>query len=125
MPADALIAGTYRGDSKVYSLPFASQTLGLFINKDVFAKAGLTPPTTWDEFITVSKALKEKGIIPLANGLGTSWFNEMFVAIFTNPVPRPGFRQRSDLGQGHLQGSALCRRARQAARAARLHAAGL
>ncbi|MBA1141800.1 extracellular solute-binding protein [Mesorhizobium neociceri] len=84
-PADALVAGTYRADKKVYSLPFASQTLGLFINKDVFAQAGLTPPTTWDEFITVSKALKEKGFYPLANGMGTSWFNEMFVAIFTNP----------------------------------------
>src|SRR4051812_49194096 len=80
MPADALLAGTYRADGQVYSLPFASQTLGLFINKDVFEKAGLTPPTTWDEFITVSKALQEKGIIPLANGMGTSWFNEMFVA---------------------------------------------
>lgn len=85
MPADALISGTCRADGKVYSLPFASQTLGLFINKDVFAKAGLTPPKTWDEFITVSKALKEKGIFSLANGMGTSWFNEMFVAIFTNP----------------------------------------
>ena len=83
--AESQISGMYRADKKIYSLPFASQTLGLFINKDVFAKAGLTPPTTWDEFITVSKALKEKGIIPLANGLGTSWFNEMFVAIFTNP----------------------------------------
>jgi raffinose/stachyose/melibiose transport system substrate-binding protein len=91
MPADALIAGSYNGDGKLYSLPFASQTLGLFINKDVFAKAGLTPPTTWDEFITVSKALKAKGIIPLANGLGTSWFNEMFVAIFTNPFLGPDF----------------------------------
>jgi ABC-type sugar transport system, periplasmic component len=87
----ALIAGSYNGDGKLYSLPFASQTLGLFINKDVFAKAGLTPPTTWDEFITVSKALKDKGIIPLANGLGTSWFNEMFVAIFTNPFLGPDF----------------------------------
>jgi len=91
MPADALIAGTYRADGRVYSLPFASQTLGLFINKDVFAKAGLTPPKTWDEFLTVSKALKDKGIIPLANGLGTSWFNEMFVAIFTNPFLGPDF----------------------------------
>jgi|AraplaMF_Cvi_mMS_1032046.scaffolds.fasta_scaffold00034_43 raffinose/stachyose/melibiose transport system substrate-binding protein len=85
MSADALLAGTYRGDGQVYSLPFASQTLGLFINKDVFEQAGLTPPKTWDEFITVSKALKEKGIVPLANGLGTSWFNEMFVAAFTGP----------------------------------------
>jgi raffinose/stachyose/melibiose transport system substrate-binding protein len=85
MSTDALTSGTYRADGKVYSLPFASQTLGLFINKDVFDKAGLKAPTTWDEFITVSKALKAKGITPLANGLATSWFNEMFVASFTNP----------------------------------------
>ncbi|MDQ0392931.1 extracellular solute-binding protein [Labrys monachus] len=91
MPADALVAGTYRADGRLYSLPFASQTLGLFINKDVFAKAGLTPPKTWDEFLAVGKALKDKGIIPLANGLGTSWFNEMFVAIFTNPFLGPDF----------------------------------
>jgi raffinose/stachyose/melibiose transport system substrate-binding protein len=98
MPLDALSALSFRGDGKIYSLPFASQTLGLFINKDVFAKAGLTPPTTWDEFITVCKALKAKGIIPLANGLGTSWFNEMFVAVFTNPILGPQFAK--DLQSG-------------------------
>ena len=98
MPPDALIAGTYRDDGKLYSLPFASQTLGLFINKDAFAKAGLTPPTNWDEFIAVSKALQAKGVIPLANGLGTCWFNEMFVAIFTNPFLGPDFV--SDLTAG-------------------------
>src|SRR5260221_4374075 len=91
MPADALIGGTFRGDGQVYALPFASQTLGLFVNKDVFDKAGLKPPTTWDEFITVSKALKAKGIIPLANGLGPSWFNQMFLPIFTNPFVGPDF----------------------------------
>ncbi|MBY3307956.1 extracellular solute-binding protein [Rhizobium laguerreae] len=86
MSADALLSGTYRADSQVYSLPFASQTLGLFINEDVFEKAGLKAPTTWEEFATVSKVLKDKGVIPLANGLGTSWFNEMFVASFTGPL---------------------------------------
>jgi raffinose/stachyose/melibiose transport system substrate-binding protein len=84
-PADALKALTYRGDGKVYAVPYASDTLGLFINKDVFAKAGLTPPTTWDEFISDAKAFKAKGIIPLANGLGTDWFNEMFVSAITDP----------------------------------------
>lgn len=98
LPADALKALSYRGDGQVYAMPFASQTLGLFVNKDVFAKAGLQPPTTWDEFQTVSKALKAKGIIPLANGLGTSWFNEMFVAIFTNPFLGSDFVQ--DLTSG-------------------------
>jgi raffinose/stachyose/melibiose transport system substrate-binding protein len=91
LPSDALLSGSYRADGQVYAMPFASQTLGLLINKDVFAKAGLQPPKTWDELLTVSKALKEKRITPLANGLGTSWFNEMFVAVFTNPFLGPDF----------------------------------
>lgn len=91
MPADALGSAMYRGDKQVYEVPFASQTLGLFVNKDVFAKAGLTPPTTWDDFLKVSEHLKQKGIVPLANGLGTSWFNEMFVAAITNPFLGPDF----------------------------------
>jgi raffinose/stachyose/melibiose transport system substrate-binding protein len=69
MSADALARRHLSRRRPGLFLAFASQTLGLFINKDVFEKAGLTPPTTWDEFITVSKALKEKGIIPLA----TAW----------------------------------------------------
>jgi len=96
---DALSALSFRGDGKVYSLPYATMTLGLFVNKDVFEKAGLTPPTTWDEFITVSKALKEKGIIPLANGLGTSWFNEMFVSAFTGPFLGPDFAAKLSKGE--------------------------
>ncbi|KFL30016.1 ABC transporter substrate-binding protein [Devosia riboflavina] len=82
---DAIEALSFRENHQVYAVPFATMTLGLFINKDVFEKAGLTPPTTWEEFKTVSEALKAQGIIPLANGLGTSWFNEMFVSVFTGP----------------------------------------
>lgn len=96
---DAISALSYRGDGKVYSVPFATMTLGLFVNKDVFEKAGLTPPTTWNEFVTVSKALKEKGIIPLANGLGTSWFNEMFVSVFTGPFLGPDFAAKLSKGE--------------------------
>ncbi len=85
LPADALASETLRADGKVYSLSFASQTLGLFINKDVFAKAGVTAPQTWDDLIAVSKTLKEKGITPIANGMATAWMDEVFTSIFTNP----------------------------------------
>lgn len=96
---DALSALSYRGDGKVYAVPYATMTLGLFINKDVFQKAGLEPPKTWDDFIKVSKALKAKGIIPLANGLGTSWFNEMFVSVFTGPFLGPEFAKELSTGK--------------------------
>jgi len=45
----------------------------LFYNKKVFADNNLKPPTTWDEFFTVSEALKAKGIAPLAVGGKDTW----------------------------------------------------
>ena len=85
LPADALASETLRADGKVYSLSFASQTLGIFINNEVFKKAGVQAPGTWDQLIAVSKALKEKGITPIANGMATAWMDEVFTSVFTNP----------------------------------------
>jgi len=91
LPDDAKASLTLRADGKVYSYAFASQTLGLYVNNEVFKRAGLTPPTTWAEMLTVSKALKDKGIVPLANGTATAWMCEVFTSVFTNPLLGPGF----------------------------------
>ncbi len=79
----ALLSTSLRADKTVYAVPFASQTLGLFINKDLFAKNNLKAPETWDELLAVSKAFKDKGIIPLANGLSTAFMVEIFAGVFT------------------------------------------
>lgn len=42
-----LRAGTYK--DKVYGLAPTVNTIALFYNKDILAKAGITPPTTWVE----------------------------------------------------------------------------
>ncbi|WP_416417059.1 sugar ABC transporter substrate-binding protein [Paenarthrobacter aromaticivorans] len=42
-----LSAGTYK--DKVYGLAPTVNTIALFYNKDLLDKAGVTPPTTWDE----------------------------------------------------------------------------
>jgi raffinose/stachyose/melibiose transport system substrate-binding protein len=91
LPDDAKASLTLRADGKIYSYAFASQTLGLYVNNEVFKRAGLTPPTTWAEMLTVSKALKDKGITPLANGTATAWMCEVFTSVFTNPLLGPGF----------------------------------
>jgi raffinose/stachyose/melibiose transport system substrate-binding protein len=91
LPDDARAALTLRSDGKVYSYAFASQTLGLFVNNEVFKRAGATPPTTWAELISVSKALKDKGVVPIANGTATAWMDEVFTSVFTNPLLGPGF----------------------------------
>ncbi|WP_371674490.1 extracellular solute-binding protein [Streptomyces sp. NBC_00289] len=54
-----------------YGMPFASSTRLLFYNKSLFAKAGLTPPKTWDELATDAAALKAQGVkYPYALPLG-------------------------------------------------------
>jgi multiple sugar transport system substrate-binding protein len=54
-----------------YGIPFAASTRVLFYNKTLFAKAGITPPTTWDELAADARALKAKGVkYPYALPLG-------------------------------------------------------
>ena len=60
-------------DGKLYAVPLAQQTLQMFYNKDLFAKQGLTPPTTWAQFVEVNARLKEQGITPMAVGAKDSW----------------------------------------------------
>jgi ABC-type glycerol-3-phosphate transport system substrate-binding protein len=44
----------------VYGLPMQMDTLSLFVNSDIFTHAGAAVPTTWENFITVAKALTVK-----------------------------------------------------------------
>lgn len=48
-------------DGEVYGLAPSINTVALIYNKDVFAAAGLTPPTTWDELRSTAKALTKDG----------------------------------------------------------------
>jgi multiple sugar transport system substrate-binding protein len=54
-----------------YGMPFAASTRLLFYNKTLFADAGLTPPTTWNELAADAGALKAAGVkYPYALPLG-------------------------------------------------------
>lgn len=44
----------------VYGVPLEMDSLSLFVNKDIFDHAGAKVPTTWDQFVTVAKALTVK-----------------------------------------------------------------
>ncbi len=72
---------TYNG--KVWAMPMYLLGIGLGYNKDLFAQAGVTPPTgdrwTWQEFLDASAKLKAAGITPFVGGdkngyLGAWWF---------------------------------------------------
>ncbi len=61
---EVLAAGSLNG--KLYGLAPGVNSLGLFYNKDMFAAAGLTPPTTWDELAADAKKLSGNGVYGLA-----------------------------------------------------------
>lgn len=56
-------------EEKNYSLPFVSNCLGLFYNKELLEKAGVNPPQTWDELKTTAKQLTKDGVHGFATSL--------------------------------------------------------
>lgn len=51
---------------KAYGIPFASNASGIIYNVDLFQKAGVEIPETWDELIEVCEKLTAAGIQPLS-----------------------------------------------------------
>ncbi len=57
-------------DGRLYGIPKYTDTIGVFYNKDLFEKAGITePPTTWAEFADYAKKLAD----PDNNVYGATW----------------------------------------------------
>jgi len=61
----ALDAFTYT-DGNLYGVPYATENLGFFYNTDLVE----TPPTTWDEVLTMGKALQDEGKVQYAIAIG-------------------------------------------------------
>jgi raffinose/stachyose/melibiose transport system substrate-binding protein len=77
--ADALAAETLRDDGKVYAVPFATQTVLVLYNKELFKTHGIPPPQSWDDLVAAAKALKGHGVQPFANGSATAWQTEILM----------------------------------------------
>ncbi|GAA3032458.1 ABC transporter substrate-binding protein [Microbacterium dextranolyticum] len=63
----------FQVDGTQYGLPVGMQSKLFFYNKDAFAKLGLQPPKTWDEFMTVLKTIKKSGQTPIEYGAQEQW----------------------------------------------------
>lgn len=59
-----LLSG-YQKNGKTYGLPKDYNPLVLYYNKDMLDKAGVQPPTTWDELKTVAEKTTKDGVIGL------------------------------------------------------------
>src|SRR5690606_13337735 len=56
---------TFTYDERNYGIPVLFSGVSLWYNKQIFAEQGLTPPTTYDELLTVVDALNANNIIPI------------------------------------------------------------
>jgi raffinose/stachyose/melibiose transport system substrate-binding protein len=64
----------YAENGKNYGVPWDMGMVGIWYNKDLFTKAGITSvPTTWTDFLADVKALKTAGITPISLGEKDSW----------------------------------------------------
>jgi raffinose/stachyose/melibiose transport system substrate-binding protein len=90
-PQLALDGQRLRSDGQIYAVPFASQTLVVFYNEQIFDELGLELPTTWDEFLTAAETIQQAGYIPIANGTATAWMNEILVGALAPNFYGPDF----------------------------------
>ncbi len=59
---------------KQYTVPTGvSYYTGVYYNKAIFAKYGLSVPTTWNEFVALGDTLKKNGVAPLGIGGKDGW----------------------------------------------------
>jgi ABC-type glycerol-3-phosphate transport system substrate-binding protein len=69
----------------IYGVPLDVNSIMLYYNKDLFAKAGLDPEkpiTTWSEFIEAGKALRAAGVQPFVSGFGEGWLIGAFASSY-------------------------------------------
>lgn len=82
----------YSFNGNTYAVPDGNNIEVVYYNKDLFSQAGIAnPPATFDELLADVKALKAKGITPMAIGEKDTWTGSF---IFMNILLRtygPGF----------------------------------
>ncbi|MGU3472148.1 extracellular solute-binding protein [Paenibacillus sp. D51F] len=85
----------YSTDGNVYALPDGNNIEVAYYNKDLFAQAGIKEaPKTFDELLADVKALKAKGITPIAIGEKDTWTGSfLFMNILLRTNGGPGFLQ--------------------------------
>ena len=64
-------------NGKIYGIPMNSQVIGTLYNKDIYTELGLTPPTTWEEFLANCETIKNADMTPIALGIKDAFVVQM------------------------------------------------
>jgi raffinose/stachyose/melibiose transport system substrate-binding protein len=93
LSSSALEGARAKKDGKFYGVPYSTVNMGVYYNTDIFNKAGLSVPKTYDEFLRDCAALKGAGVTPIAAGgaNGTGWALEINAGVLGPNIFGPGF----------------------------------
>lgn len=84
-------------DGGVYGIPMDTQAWGVFYNKKLFAKAGITDtPKTISELKAAIEKLKAAGITPFSAGFATPWTIGQFLGYAASPILTPAVQANID-----------------------------
>ncbi|GAA5189747.1 hypothetical protein GCM10023322_43140 [Rugosimonospora acidiphila] len=75
------LGGSRNALGQLYQASTAVSHYNWIYNQDMFGKAGVQPPTTWDEFVDVCAKLKAAGITPVAANfqwIVPQWLTEIY-----------------------------------------------
>lgn len=83
------------GNTRYAALVTSPAVEGVYYNKEVFTKAGITaPPKNWDEFIALAKQLKAKGQTPFFEMGGDKWATQWWVQVQLADAAKAGLWTR-------------------------------
>jgi raffinose/stachyose/melibiose transport system permease protein len=90
-----------RAGAGIYGLPFTYACWTIFYNRGMFRAHGWSEPKTWDEFLTLCRAIRAEGIAPLSLP-GTRWLypDALFRAAYHNLAGPPGWAAINALEPG-------------------------
>ena len=107
-----LLAETEVG-GKYYGVPFDGQVKGVFYNVRMFEEAGVSVPTTWDEFVAVCDAFMDKGTYPFMvplNGANTVFhFFDSYATVSAHVRGEDSIFTQSESGEIKLADSELAK----------------
>lgn len=98
-----------RYDGHYYLLPLVQSYVGVFYNRRLFMRLGLTPPQDWDELLALCRQLKTVGINPFALGTKARWPAQFWFDYLLLATAGPDYRSRLLAGEAALTDPEVCR----------------
>ena len=87
-------------DGKIYAVPTNFAAALVFYNTEIFAEAGVEPPTNFTEWLTVCQKIQDAGYDPISCSAGTAWCLSMIAGYLCDRAGGPD--NLTDVNAGNI-----------------------